>query len=126
MLLWKIAYNVVTRIWAPLALGQMLYFSRGFCQIIAPKIIASVAGRWYLFHTVMEHFLLAMCKYLSHYCIKCHTIDRIDPVKVGNDTIYFRGIEIIDHVIEALLNLGVNKAEQVVLTGCSGISHTAS
>ena len=26
-------------------------------------------------------------------------------------------------MIEALLNLGVNKAEQVVLTGCSGISN---
>ena len=55
----------------------------------------------------------------------CRSIDRIDPVKVGNDTIYFRGIKIFDYVIKALLNLGVNKAEQVILTGCSGIAlHT--
>ena len=44
-------------------------------------------------------------------------------MKVLNDTIYFRDIKILDYVIEALLNLGVNKAEQVILTGCSGTEH---
>ena len=41
-------------------------------------------------------------------------------MKVGNDTIYFRGIRILHYAIEALLQLGVNQADQVILTGCSG------
>jgi len=45
---------------------------------------------------------------------------RIHPVKVGADTIYFRGIRILDTVIGALLTVGVNNAEHVILTGCSG------
>ena len=41
-------------------------------------------------------------------------------MKVGSDTIYFRGIRILDYAIEELLQLGVSRADQVILTGCSG------
>jgi len=46
--------------------------------------------------------------------------NRIHPVKVGTDTIYFRGIRVLDTVIGALLAAGVNNADHVILTGCSG------
>lgn len=56
-----------------------------------------------------------------------YLIYRSDPVKVGNNTIYFRGIRIINYAIEALLQLGVNRADQVILTGCSGkMLHTVA
>jgi len=42
------------------------------------------------------------------------------PAKVGIFTIYFRGIRILDTVIDALLMAGVNAADHVILTGCSG------
>ena len=46
---------------------------------------------------------------------------RIDPVKVDVIyTIYFRGIRVLDTVINALLTAGVNTADHVILTGCSG------
>ena len=45
---------------------------------------------------------------------------RMHPVKVGIFTIYFRGIRILDTVIDALLMAGVNDADHVILTGCSG------
>ena len=41
-------------------------------------------------------------------------------MKVGTNTIYFRGIRVLDAVIGALLTAGVNNAEHVILTGCSG------
>ena len=44
----------------------------------------------------------------------------MNPVKVGIFTIYFRGIRILDYVIDALLTAGVNAANHVILTGCSG------
>lgn len=45
---------------------------------------------------------------------------RMHPVRVGLSTIYFRGIQILDTVIDALLMAGVNAADNVILTGCSG------
>lgn len=48
-------------------------------------------------------------------------LSRIHPVKVDIIyTIYFRGIRILDTVIDALLAAGVNTADHVILTGCSG------
>ena len=47
-------------------------------------------------------------------------MSRIHPVKVDFQTIYFRRIRILDTVINALLMAGVNAADQVILTGCSG------
>ena len=44
----------------------------------------------------------------------------MNPVKVGIFTIYFRGIRILDTVIDTLLMAGVNVADHVILTGCSG------
>ena len=44
----------------------------------------------------------------------------MNPVKVGIFTIYFRGIRILDAVTDALLTAGVNAANHVILTGCSG------
>ena len=69
----------------------------------------------------MEHPFQATCKniclfqllVLTFYC-------RMNPVKVGVFTIYFRGIRILDTVIDALLMAGVNAADHVILTGCSG------
>ena len=45
---------------------------------------------------------------------------RVHPVKVDFQTIYFRGIRILDTVINALLMAGVNTADHVILAGCSG------
>ena len=47
-------------------------------------------------------------------------MSRIHPVRVEFHTIYFRGIRILDTVIDALLMAGVNTADHVILTGCSG------
>ena len=47
-------------------------------------------------------------------------MSRINPVRVGNDTIYFRGIRILDTIIDTLLVEGVNASDHVILTGCSG------
>ena len=50
----------------------------------------------------------------------CACVYRIHPVIVESQTIYFRGIRILDAVIDALLTAGVNAADHVILTGCSG------
>ena len=85
------------------------------------KILTFVDGHQHGFHTVMGEYTLAMCKCsasrLFDYCVCCN---RIHPVKVGADTIYFRGIRVLDTVIGALLTAGVSSAEHVILTGGSG------
>jgi hypothetical protein len=45
--------------------------------------------------------------------------NRDDPIVVNGDKIYFRGHRIIDATIRALQKLGLNTAEEVLLTGCS-------
>jgi len=58
---------------------------------------------------------------VHHYYMLLFPIYRINPVRVGSHTIYFRGILILNVVIQALLELGVSSADHVILTGCSGM-----
>ncbi|XP_011405404.1 PREDICTED: pectin acetylesterase 5-like [Amphimedon queenslandica] len=41
------------------------------------------------------------------------------PVQVSGTSIYFRGIKILEAIIQSLKDGGMNSAEEVILTGCS-------
>ena len=43
------------------------------------------------------------------------------PVDVEGTPIYFRGFKILQSILGALMIAGMNKSEEVILTGCSGI-----
>ena len=46
--------------------------------------------------------------------------NRDDPVEINGDKIYFRGRRVIDETLKALKdNFGLDKADTVLLTGCS-------
>ena len=92
----------------------------GFCQTIVLIILTFVGGQWHSSRTVMEEYIPAMCKCTYKHVFMAMCCNRIHPVKVGTDTIYFRGIRVLDTVIGALLAAGVNNADHVILTGCSG------
>ena len=47
------------------------------------------------------------------------TGNRNDPVKVGNETIYYRGHRILNAMIPALKAKGLASATEVVISGCS-------
>ena len=42
------------------------------------------------------------------------------PVTVNGTSIYFRGIKILTAIVDHLLSNGMDSAESVILTGCSG------
>lgn len=44
------------------------------------------------------------------------------PVQVGGTSIYFRGIKILDAIIQSLKDGGMSSAQEVIFTGCSGIT----
>lgn len=44
------------------------------------------------------------------------------PVQVGGTSIYFRGIKILDAIIQSLKDGGMSNAQEVIFTGCSGIT----
>jgi len=64
--------------------------------------------------------MLVIILYISNSEFIFAYIYRIHPVWVGLRISYFRGIRILDTVIGAVLAAGVNNAEHVILTGCSG------
>ena len=120
-------YNVwrgVVLIWAHQNIGKGLSVLRDSCQIIVLRMHTSVVGQWSSFLTVTGHLFQAMCKNLLliplPFSAQAVCIYRMHPVNVGLSTIYFRGIRILDAVIDALLMAGVNSADHVILTGCSG------
>ena len=43
-----------------------------------------------------------------------------DPVVWNGTTLYFRGFRILDAVIDAILAVGGENIEDVIVTGCSG------
>jgi hypothetical protein len=45
--------------------------------------------------------------------------NRSSPARVGNQTVYYRGRVILDAVIDDLLRRGMDKATDIVLSGCS-------
>lgn len=50
--------------------------------------------------------------------IKCFSSD--PPVVWNETTLYFRGFRILDVVIDAILAVGGENIEDIILTGCSG------
>eukprot|EP00928_Gymnodinium_smaydae_P005729 TRINITY_DN1196_c0_g4_i1.p1 TRINITY_DN1196_c0_g4~~TRINITY_DN1196_c0_g4_i1.p1 ORF type:complete len:721 (+),score=151.87 TRINITY_DN1196_c0_g4_i1:36-2165(+) len=60
-------------------------------------------------------------KVYVHYCDGAsYSGDVADPVRVGNETIYFRGRRVLDAVLDALLEEhGMRRGSQLIFKGCS-------
>ena len=44
---------------------------------------------------------------------------REEPLVVSGKTVHFRGFQILKAVLEALMSMGMKRATDVILTGCS-------
>ena len=75
------------------------------------KILTFVDGHQHGFHTVMGEYILAMCKCSEAINWLLCVLKQNSSSEVGADTIYFRGIRVLDTVIGALLTAGVSSAE---------------
>ena len=73
----------------------------------------------------MELHFLVMCKPTYYYNNIIIVIIIImfyskSPVQVSGSLIYFRGIKILEAIIQSLNDSGMSSAQEVILTGCSG------
>ena len=48
------------------------------------------------------------------------SLQRLEPITVDGEKLYFRGLPILTAVIENLLDIGMKDADAVILSGCSG------
>ena len=109
--------------WVPQKNGQRQHSLEDSCPMMNCTIKISTTGMLFLSSTVMEEYILDMCKLyrLLFYQVSIFIYQRSKPIYVEGTPIYFRGNKILQAIFNYLLKDKImQEATDVILTGCSG------
>ena len=84
-------------------------------ELGAYKLLRWSIIRWICVSCSSHNYDMDNNGYIYHHCSK-------KAVDVNGAKIYFRGFKILQAVMQSLMEKGMSKADEVLLSGCSGMT----